>query len=152
MQAENPFTTSGPAEGAPVRPSRVKWMPGSVFVVVGLGLLVASAFIAARTNAFLARAAHADGVVIDLSAGSQHPSVEFTLPSGEKRVFAGGGWLSGYRLQRRVGVLYSPESPVSSATLDDPGAVWFDASFTALLGGGQVLAGLLAMFVRPKEK
>lgn len=127
-------------------------MPGSVFVVIGLGLFVAAAIIATRTNAFLAHAAHADGVVIDMSAGSQHPSVEFTLPAGEKRVFAGGGWLSGYRLHQRVGVLYDRESPVSSATLDDPGAIWFDASFTGLLGGGQLLAGLAAMFVRPKEK
>jgi hypothetical protein len=88
---------------------------------------------------------------VDLSAGNQHPSVEFALPNGERAVFAAGGWLSGYRLHQSVGVLYLPDAPLQSAQLDDPGALWFGARLVAALGAAQLIAGLLAMFVRAKQ-
>ena len=128
-----------------------KWFPGVVFVVVGVGLLTASSLVASSTREFLSQASLATGVVVDASKGSNHPLIEFELPDGEKAVFATGGWISGYKLGRQVRVLYRREAPVQTARLDDPGAVWFGAGFTAALGAGLLVIGLLAMFVRSKE-
>jgi hypothetical protein len=130
---------------------KVKWLPGIVFVLVGAALLVASMVLSQRTQTFLLQAVRAEGVVVDLSAGSQHPSITYALPSGEKLTFAAGGWLSGYHLQQRVHVLYLAETPTQSAQLDDPGALWFATRLTAFLGSAQLLVGLAAMFVRAKQ-
>jgi Protein of unknown function (DUF3592) len=129
-----------------------KWFPGVAFVALGTGLLVASFVLANGTREFLRNAAVASGVVIDARSGTNHPLIEFELPSGEKAAFATGGWISGYKVGRQVRVLYRPESPVATARLDDPGTVWFGTGATAVFGTGQLLVGLLAMFVRSKEE
>jgi hypothetical protein len=128
-----------------------KWFPRVAFAAVGTGLLVASFVICNGTREFLRNAAVASGVVVDASSGANHPLIEFELPSGEKAAFATGGWISGYKVGRRVRVLYRAESPTATARLDDPGVVWFGTGATAVLGAGQLLVGLLAMFVRSKE-
>jgi hypothetical protein len=130
---------------------RVKWLPGIVFVMAGVGLLIAAVVLTRQTQDFLARAKRADGVIVDMRYGNRHPSVEFALPSGEKVIFWAGGWLSGHRLHQHVSVLYEPAAPVQTAKLDEPGSIWFGARFSGFLGAGQLLVGLLAMFVRSRN-
>lgn len=77
----------------PANGRRVKWIPGIVFVLVGIGLLVATAVLTQQTQDFLARASRTEGVVVDVRYGNQHPSVGFTLPNGEKVLFF-GRWLA----------------------------------------------------------
>jgi hypothetical protein len=130
---------------------KVRWLPGIIFVVVGIGLLIATIVLHQRTQAFLGRAKSADGVIVDMRYGSQHPAVEFALPSGERVKFWAGGWLSGHRLHERVAVLYEPAAPAQTAQLHEPGALWFSTRITGFLGIGQLVVGLLAMFVRTRS-
>jgi hypothetical protein len=127
---------------------KVKLFPGAIFLAIGSILLLISVATALSTRDFLKKAVVADGQVTALVAGPSHPDIQFTAATGEKITYAQGGWIGGYREGQRVRVLYLPEDPQGSASLDDPGALWFASGGTGLLGVAQLLGGLFALLRR----
>jgi hypothetical protein len=99
------------------------------------------------TYRFVATAARAGGVVIELNAGAAHPQVKFELPSGESVEFPANGYIS-YRVGQAAMVLYSPDEPQKSARLDDFGDLWMDKIFDALVALTFIGLGLLKL-LRP---
>jgi hypothetical protein len=129
------------------RRKEVQWSPGLIFVTLGLVVLIQAGLSVREAQAFLSRAVRAEGVVTEVNAGRSHPMVQFALPSGERQTFAEGGSIS-YKKGDHVRVLYLPEEPETSAHIDDPGALWFDAKLTATIGVAFCIAGCCALFLR----
>jgi hypothetical protein len=123
---------------------RIKFFPGIVFILVGGGLLFAAAALAKSRQDFVDHAERASGSITKLNAGSSHPDVEFTTASGETVQYAQGGNIS-YKVGDRVTVLYDPSDPHGSATLDDPGALWFPRNLTGGLGAFMLVMGAMSM-------
>lgn len=105
-----------------------------VFVLVGIALLAFAARDAFQTRAFIANAASAEGVVTGLNAGGSHPEIRFMTSHGQTVSFPQGGFIFGFRAGDRVRVLYDPKDPAGSATLVNPGALWFSTLLPGCLG------------------
>lgn len=113
-------------------------------VGVGSLLLVVLLIDVWSTYRFIARATRADGIVIELNAGSAHPQVKFELPSKESVEFPANGYIS-YRVGQAAKVLYLPDDPQKSARLDDFGDLWLDKIFDALMALTFIGLGLLRL-------
>ena len=112
-----------------------------VFIVVGLGLMVAAGFEAASTRDFLAHAHKAAGEVTLLRAGGAHPQVRFVTDEGRTVEYGQNGMIWGYRVGDRVTVLYDPRDPARDPVVDTVGALWGFNAMNFLMGGVFVLAG-----------
>lgn len=110
-------------------------------MAVGAVVLVMLALDIWSTYRFIARAARADGMVIELNAGAAHPQVRFHLPSGVKIEFPANGYIS-YRVGQKAKVLYLPDRPQQSSRLDDFGDLWMGKVFDGVLGLAFVAIGL----------
>lgn len=119
---------------------KVLWIVGSIFLVVGLGML-AGGFAIWRSNAaFAAHAIGADGTVTDLAysssskgGGTYRPVVEFSTADG-KRVHITGSTGSNPPSHSRgdhVRVLYDPANP-EHGKIDS----FMEQSFGVLMLGG----------------
>lgn len=115
-----------------------------LFILVGLGLLAAASMLAIRTWSFIHHAATAPGVIVALLAGGSHPQIEFTTASGRKVTYAQGGFIFGYRAGDRVTVLYRPDNPEQSASIDAAGALWFSSAILGFIGLACLVGGLQA--------
>jgi hypothetical protein len=114
-----------------------------LFSTIGLGLLVGSVFLYSNTTGFVARAATAEGKVIDLvrdrsssgSSSTYRPVVEFTIPTGLRVEFTSGVGTSppAYRVGEPVTVLYDPVDP-NKARIKSFFSLWFGFMIVFALG------------------
>lgn len=104
------------------------WLKAGVFAVVALVMAAGAVWTGVGRAEFVKHAARAPGVIRNLNAGSAHPEVAFTV-AGLTLTFPQGGWLFGYNVGDEVTVLYDPENPRMTATIDNAGALWFATSF-----------------------
>jgi hypothetical protein len=123
---------------------RANVLVGALFILIGIGLLVAAIRSGATRREFVREADSADGVVVGLNAGGSHPQIEFTTSSGQKISYPQGGFIFGYRPGDRVRVLYRPGDPAKTACVDAPGALWFTPLFLGSLGILCVMGGILS--------
>lgn len=120
---------------------------GLVFLLVGIGLLIAAVFFGLERYDFIQEASRADARVVALNAGGSHPQVEFVSAAGETVSYPQGGLIFGYGVGDSVTVLYRPENPRATASVDAWGALWGVSLFFSVLGvtfaigGGRKLAG-----------
>ncbi len=128
-----------------------------LFAVIGLGLLIGAGYMANNTRAFLARAVHAQGTVVDLASRrssdhslSYYPEVAFQDANGRTIRFqsASGSNPPSYSRGDKVAVLYLPSTP-ENARIDGFMGVWFGTVIVGglglvffLIGGGIILAGV----------
>ena len=104
--------------------------------VVGIVLLVAAVITSMSIRSFVATAAQADGVVVALVSGGSHPRLRFTAADGSAVTFSGNGLIFGYAVGQHAPVLYSADSPQTSATLQTPGSLWFAPILLLAVGLG----------------
>ena len=116
-------------------------LKGTVFLALGMGLIVAAIATGLSTRHFVAHASRGEGVVTRLNAGGSHPEIEFTAASGETISFPQGGGIFGYRPGQKVQVLYAPEAPSQTACVDAFGALWFTPLILSFLGTGFTIGG-----------
>lgn len=131
-----------------------------VFLLVGLAMLAGSVLLYQHTRSFLAHAARADGVVLDLvrshsssnSSDTWAPLVRFTPANGEPVEFTSSTSSNppAYSKGEPVGVLYDPAQP-QRAKIDGFFSLWGGLLILGVLGtifgaigGGILLYGRLA--------
>ena len=128
---------------------------GGTFLLVGVAILTAGGYSAARSAWFECRAARAQGTVVELMRISGEegftyaPRVRYVTPSGVERTFLADtstGW-RGYELGDAVTVLYDPES--SEARIRSFLHLWSGAAF--LLGLGLAFAGFGTATIRRRN-
>lgn len=132
----------------------MKW----VFMVVGAGLLGLAGWLYQGTSTFIARAATAEGTVVDLarSSGSKggstwRPVVRFETPDGEAVQFTSsmGSNPPSHQVGDRVEVLYLPDAP-REAKIREYLSLWGPATIVGgigavffLIGAGITLWGVM---------
>ncbi len=97
---------------------------------------------------WLQTAKFASGQVSSLEASGSQPRINFTDDQGNAVSYAQDGFVFGYQRGMPVGVHYRPEAPVSSAVIDDAGAIWGSTLLLGLLGASMTLAGMPTLRVR----
>lgn len=104
----------------------LKKVVGTLFPVIGVGLLLAAVVSIASTYRFINVASRAEGTVVKLNAGGAHPVIRF-VPVGEAAVeFSGSGFIN-YSVNDKVSVLYMKDSQNPSGfqtNIDTLGALW----------------------------
>ena len=126
----------------------------TIFLVIGLALLLGGCYAVARGVAFLGRAKAAPGIVIEvqsvtwsyrrgISSVRYTPIIRFMPETGAPQVVGGSGsWLNEYAVGDPVEVHYDPANP-AHAVIDTFHEVWADPAiviafglFASLVGGG----------------
>jgi hypothetical protein len=134
---------------------------GSVFLLVGLGLLTGAYFSYSSTKHFLAHAVDAQGTVIELerrestdsdgrSSTMFYPVVEFQTDTGKKIIFheSSGSNPPAYAVGDSTPILYTPENP-SEASINSFLSLWLGALIFSFLGsmfsliGGSIVFSIL---------
>ncbi len=118
------------------------------FGALGVILLATAAVLTVRTRSFLANAAIADGVVVEIvwrsggESDSAHPRVRFQAAGGRQMEFVGevGSNPPAFRVSDRVRVFYDTANP-AKASIDSIGQLWFPALLCGGLGAVLVAAG-----------
>jgi hypothetical protein len=100
-------------------------MKAIFFLVVGILMIVGAVIWANGVRQFVRDAARAPGIVSALRAGGSHPTVTFTTANKEILSYPQNGLIFGYRVGDRVTVLYRPENPRLTASVEAIGALWF---------------------------
>lgn len=117
---------------------------GTLFPILGTGLLLASIISTILTFRFIDEAERIAGKVVRLNAGGAHPVIEFK-PQGEGVLRHYGSGFIYYAVGDSVTVLYlkDPQSPAGfQARIDTPGALWDGTLVFIWLGGGLIVGGL----------
>jgi hypothetical protein len=133
---------------------------GSIFTVVGLGLLIACSIVTLKSQKFIKEAMRAPGEVVSMSAhtstsssksGSRTsttyaPVVHFTTAEGKEITFTSGVSSSppAFDTGDQVTVLYMRDDP-NHAEVDSFMALWFASLITG--GIGTVFTGIGTTFV-----
>ncbi|MDG9928571.1 MULTISPECIES: DUF3592 domain-containing protein [unclassified Pseudomonas] len=125
--------------------SRSRGMP---FALIGALLLLAAAHTFSQRLDFLQTAKSASGQVSALDANGSQPLIDFVDERGNTVSYAQAGLVFGYQLGMPVNVRYLPDSPVSSAVIDDAGALWGSTLLLGLLGASMALAGVPPLRLR----
>lgn len=123
-------------------------------LLIGLGLLGGSAWIARKTRAFLSTAWNADGTVVALQRGrgrmrnSMFPVVQFSTITGEEVKFMGGVGtnLGAWPVGQRVTVRYDPQKP-DNARIQSRVQIWFLPALLGFLGVIFTVVGVILMAV-----
>ena len=122
----------------------LKELIGTLFPVIGAGLLLAAVVSTAFTYRFINMASRAEGTVVKLNAGGAHPVIRF-VPVGEAAVeFLGSGFIN-YNIDDKVPVLYLKDAQNPSGfqtNIDTPGALWDAPLGFTWIGTGFVVGGL----------
>ncbi|NHL69218.1 DUF3592 domain-containing protein [Burkholderia ambifaria] len=118
-------------------------------IAIGVVFLVIAAFIGLSTRGFLQTAIAVPGEVVSLNAGGSHPQIEFVTKTGERVSYPQGGMIYGTKVGDKVTVLYQPEAPARTATIDRFGAVWNWTLMATIFGLGFIL--FAAMNLAPKK-
>lgn len=114
---------------------------GLLFLMVGIGLLIAAGVFGFERYDFVQQASRADARVVALNAGGSHPQIEFETASGETVSYPQGGLIFGYGVGDPVRVLYRAENPRATANVDTWGALWGVSLFLSILGLAFAIAG-----------
>jgi hypothetical protein len=114
-------------------------------LLVGIGFITAGFAWTKDSREFIGKAKITDGVVVDMSTGSNHPEIGYINSSGEKDEFPANGQMSGYKVGEHVRVLYDPANP-AHPKIDDFGSLYGLLYLASYLGGGFFVMGLLAVF------
>jgi hypothetical protein len=115
---------------------------GSVlFTVAGAIVLAIALYNAWNTYGFVRSATRANGTVSALNAGGSHPQIDFQTASGETISYPQGGLIFGMKPGDAVTVLYQPDNPKATATIDAVGALWFSTALPGTLGVILLLVG-----------
>ncbi|WP_322051575.1 DUF3592 domain-containing protein [Paraburkholderia bannensis] len=117
-------------------------------IVIGIVFLVIAALTAWSTQDFLHTAVAVPGEVVSLNAGGSHPQIEFVTKAGERISYPQGGMIYGTKVGDKVTVLYRPEEPARTPTIDRFGAVWNWTLMALIFGVGFILFALLNMLSR----
>ncbi|KVL19096.1 DUF3592 domain-containing protein [Burkholderia ubonensis] len=112
-------------------------------VVIGAVFLMIAAFAAWSTGDFLRTAIAVPGEVVSLNAGGSHPQVEFVTRTGERISYPQGGMIYGTKVGDKVTVLYQPEAPSRTATINRIGAVWNWTLMVFIFGVGFIFFALV---------
>ncbi|AOJ61727.1 hypothetical protein WJ32_04125 [Burkholderia ubonensis] len=112
-------------------------------IVIGVVFLVIAAFTAWSTWDFLRTAIAVPGAVVSLNAGGSHPQVEFVTRTGERISYPQGGMIYGTKVGDKVTVLYQPEAPSRTATINRFGAVWNWTLMAFIFGVGFIFFSLM---------
>lgn len=129
------------------RPASVVFR-GLMFTLIGVVILAISGYQAMARHQFLSIAHPAEGRVVSLNAGGSHPRIEFATDTGERITYPQGGLIFGYEQDQPVRVFYLADRPLSSAVVDDFGALWGMIALMALIGAAFVVAGLFNLLKR----
>jgi hypothetical protein len=113
---------------------------GVVFLVAGIGLLLAAAVAALVTSDFLSNSLLAPGVVTDERYGSHHVEVRFRTEAGETITYGQNGLVTLHKGER-VMVRYDPSDPRLNPSVDQWPALWGVAIFLAILGSAFAITG-----------
>ncbi len=119
---------------------------GSIFAVIGLVMLLAAAYSGVSTQRFLASAAQAEGVVVEMVGGeTQAPVVAFTAPDGRRVQFQSSVSSNppGFHVGEQVRVHFDAANP-DDARLDSFMHLWFVPVF---LGGMGSIFGGVGFFI-----
>jgi hypothetical protein len=117
---------------------------GTLFPMIGAGLLLIAVILSASTYRFIQIASRAEGKVVRLSAGGAHPVIQFMPPGEESVEFSTSGWIN-YAIGEQVTVLYLKDDQRPSGfrtNIDTPGALCFEESILTWIGGMFVIGGL----------
>ncbi|MBD1881669.1 MULTISPECIES: DUF3592 domain-containing protein [unclassified Coleofasciculus] len=120
---------------------------GSIFFVVGAGMLLGSFVNYHQTQDFIKNSSSTTGTVIDLKLQASRkshiyfPLFQFQTPNGEivKVESNMGSNPPGYQVGQSVPIIYNPNSP-NEAEINSFWSLWFAAIF--LLGMGGLFAGI----------
>ncbi|MEB2500783.1 MULTISPECIES: DUF3592 domain-containing protein [Burkholderia] len=112
-------------------------------IAIGVAFLIIAAIIGWSTRGFLQTAIAVPGEVVSLNAGGSHPQIEFVTKTGERISYPQGGMIYGTKVGDKVTVLYQPEAPARTATIDKLGAVWNWTLMAAIFGVGFILFALM---------
>ncbi|MCO8325626.1 DUF3592 domain-containing protein (plasmid) [Burkholderia cenocepacia] len=115
----------------------------TVGIAIGVAFLITAAIIGWSTRGFLQTAIAVPGEVVSLNAGGSHPQIEFVTKAGERVSYPQGGMIYGTKVGDKVTVLYQPEAPARTATIDKLGAVWNWTLMAAIFGVGFILFALM---------
>lgn len=125
--------------------SRHNDMTGAILAVgfadlIGIGLLLLAFSLQQRTEAFIARAWPAPGVVVGFERGDGDeprpaPVVRFETPRGEEHRFRANLYVAwrDYGMGETVPVLYDPREP-DDARVDDSLMLWIGPLVAAVFG------------------
>lgn len=119
----------------------------SIFLVIGLGLLIGSYFTIQHTRHFLATAVPVPGVVVENvyresssnnnqgPSWSYYPHVRFRTNNGQEIDFVSntGSSPPSYSVNERVTVLYDPQQPYK-ASINSFGSLWLASMVLVILG------------------
>jgi hypothetical protein len=122
----------------------VQKLIGTIFPILGAGLLLGAVVSAPFTYHFTQIAARAEGEVIRLDAGGAHPVIRFVPVGADVIEFSGHGWIN-YAVGDKVTMLYLKdiENPTGfQMNIDTPGALWFDQFVSIWLGTIFMIGGL----------
>lgn len=108
---------SGPESRAASRLGPKNKLMGLVFMGIGALMLLSAVVNAWSTHRFVKSARHADGVVKELSHGTDHPLIEFRLPSGEVHELRPSVGGRGLGLPRRGAAIRIRSTRVAPCTL-----------------------------------
>ncbi|MBD1900248.1 DUF3592 domain-containing protein [Trichocoleus sp. DQ-A3] len=120
---------------------------GSIFFVVGAGMLLGSFVNYHQTQDFIKSSSSTTGTIINLKlqvsrkSRAYFPVFQFQTPNGEtiKVESNMGSNPPGYEIGQSVPIIYSPNNP-SEAEINSFWSLWFAAIF--LLGMGGLFAGI----------
>ena len=128
----------------------MKKLKSIVFLMVGVILLMVVALMMISTRNFLQEAVTAPGQVVALPSGGSHPQIEFVTRDGQRISYSQDGWIFGFKVGDKVTVLYRPEEPFHTATIDQFGAVWGGVIFILPLGIIFFFIGLLGVLKKKR--
>lgn len=122
----------------------LKELVGTLFPVIGIGLLLAAVVSTTFIYRFINMASRAEGKVVKLNAGGAHPVIRF-VPVGEAAVeFSGDGFIN-YKVDDKVSVLYLKDAQNPSGyqtNIDTPGALWDAPLVFTWIGTSFIIGGL----------
>jgi hypothetical protein len=127
----------------------LKNLIGTLFPIIGVGLLLVAIVSTPFTYCFINKASKAQGKVVRLSAGGAHPVIQFVPAAGAAVEFSGSGFIT-YNVDDKVTVLYLKDAQSPSGfqtTIDTPGALWFTPLLLTWIGTGFVISGLYAKYL-----
>lgn len=135
---------------------------GSIFLLIGMGLLIGSFFAYQNSSSFLDAAIKTEGTVIELIASrsknstTYKPLVQFTSQTGEVIEFTSpsGSSPPSYAKGEKVEILYLPEQP-QKAEINDFFSLWGVVAIVGGLGGIFFLIGagmLLTLLLKGRRE
>ena len=133
----------------------LKWVCGLFFAVFNVAL-IATPFIYIHTRRFVDSASRAEGRVVKLvqekdgrSSGVYFPVFVFCDSNGAEHEIrsSSGTYPPSYKVGESVTVLYTPDRPAETATLNGTFDLWGGPMIVGLVGGFGMVISLLILLV-----